>query len=211
MKKKINSNLFKKSKADSISKNSENVLDKEHHLNKMLLDSLPHPAMLIHKNRKVLAANGIAKKIGVVMNDFCWKEFGKSLCLSDKNKKQAEQNPANPNIQCTFCMADDMFKNMKAQNDSAVYAFDRLFDTYWIPLNDEIYLHYAIDITERKQAEAELEKHREQLEVLVAERTKEVDTRNKELESMHKVFIGREFRIKELKDQVKELKVRLGE
>jgi len=67
------------------------------------------------------------------------------------------------------------------------------------------------DVTVRRLAEEELAKHREHLEELVAERTKEVDARNEELESMHKVFDGREFRIKELKDQVKELKARLGE
>jgi len=67
------------------------------------------------------------------------------------------------------------------------------------------------DITGQKQTEAELEQHREHLEELVAERTKELEKRNEELESIHKNIIGREFRIKELRDQVKELKERLGE
>lgn len=61
------------------------------------------------------------------------------------------------------------------------------------------------DITERKQAENELEKHREHLEELVKERTVELEEKNKKLEEFNSLFVNREFRIKELKDKVKEL------
>lgn len=61
------------------------------------------------------------------------------------------------------------------------------------------------EITERKQAEKELEKHREHLEELVKERTSELKEKNTELERMNEVFTGREFRVKELRDRVKEL------
>jgi len=62
-----------------------------------------------------------------------------------------------------------------------------------------------VDITERKQAEEELNKHREHLEELVLERTNELNDNIKELERFNKLFIDREIRIKELKDKVKEL------
>ena len=61
------------------------------------------------------------------------------------------------------------------------------------------------DITERKLAEAELEKHREHLEELVKNRTAELEEKNKKLEEFNELFVDREFRIKELKDKVKEL------
>ena len=61
------------------------------------------------------------------------------------------------------------------------------------------------DITKRKQAEEELKKYREHLEEIVKERTKELKEKNAELERYNRLFEGREFRIKELKDRVKEL------
>jgi PAS domain S-box-containing protein len=68
-----------------------------------------------------------------------------------------------------------------------------------------------VDITERKKAEEELKKHRDHLEELVKERTKELETKNKRLEDFNKLFVGREFRIKELRMKVKELEKKLGD
>jgi PAS domain S-box-containing protein len=64
------------------------------------------------------------------------------------------------------------------------------------------------DITERRRAEEELAKHREHLEELVKERTYELEKKNADLKRFNKLFAGREFRIKELRDKVKELEGR---
>ncbi|MBI9037453.1 MAG: PAS domain S-box protein [Bacteroidales bacterium] len=58
------------------------------------------------------------------------------------------------------------------------------------------------DITERKNAEKELLKHRERFEELVNERTKELEEKNKELDRALKVFVGRELTIKNLQNKV---------
>ncbi len=60
-----------------------------------------------------------------------------------------------------------------------------------------------------KAANEELESHKNNLEELVRERVKELELKNEELEKYNKLFIGREFRIKELKDTVIELKTQL--
>lgn len=62
------------------------------------------------------------------------------------------------------------------------------------------------DITERKQTEAELEKHRENLEELVKERTQELEDKNRALERTNKAFVGRELRMKELKEEIEKMK-----
>lgn len=59
------------------------------------------------------------------------------------------------------------------------------------------------NISKRKNAETELHIHQTKLEELVNNRTLELEEKNTELERFNKLFIGREFRIKELKDKLK--------
>ena len=64
----------------------------------------------------------------------------------------------------------------------------------------------CFDITEIKEAENELKKHRENLEAIIKERTKNLEEKNTELESFNQLFMDREFRIKELRDELYSLK-----
>jgi PAS domain S-box-containing protein len=64
---------------------------------------------------------------------------------------------------------------------------------------------FITDITDRKRAEDELNKHKDHLEDLVGERTAELKEKNAELERMNELFVGREFRIKGLRDRVRAL------
>jgi len=59
----------------------------------------------------------------------------------------------------------------------------------------------GLDITERKQAAAELTKHREHLQELVSERTFELRATNKELARFNQAMVGRELRMIELKQE----------
>ncbi len=72
------------------------------------------------------------------------------------------------------------------------------------------------DITDNLKNEEELEVYRNNLERLVKERTEELETMNKEiseanlkLEEFNELFIGREFRIKELRDKIKKMEGKL--
>jgi PAS domain S-box-containing protein len=62
------------------------------------------------------------------------------------------------------------------------------------------------DITERKKVEIELQKHHEHLEELVKERTHELEEKNKKLDRINQLFVGRELRMKELKEEIEKLK-----
>jgi signal transduction histidine kinase len=73
-------------------------------------------------------------------------------------------------------------QEFNTMNDPEVHAFNRIWDTYWDPIDKDTFLHYAIDITDRKKAEEELNKHREQLEEIVEERTSDLRKINEELE-----------------------------
>lgn len=64
---------------------------------------------------------------------------------------------------------------------------------------------YTEVITKRKQVELELETLKNKLEIEVKDKTAELEERIKELERFHDATIEREFRIKELRDEVKRL------
>lgn len=66
------------------------------------------------------------------------------------------------------------------------------------------------DITLRKQGEEELNMYRENLEELVKVRTKDLEEKNDKLERFNELFVGREFRIKELKEDIAALKQELS-
>jgi len=66
-----------------------------------------------------------------------------------------------------------------------------------------------VDITERKKVENELREHRDHLAELVEEKTAEIQKRYNELNHQFSVMVDREFRIKELRDEIKELKEKL--
>lgn len=65
------------------------------------------------------------------------------------------------------------------------------------------------DVTDQRRMEKELIAHREHLEELVAERTRDLEEKNQQLERFNKLFVGREFRIKELKNKVRALEEEL--
>jgi PAS domain S-box-containing protein len=67
-----------------------------------------------------------------------------------------------------------------------------------------------LDITERKRAEEELKRLNEELEQRVEQRTAELAAKNEELAKLNRVFVGRELRMIELKEKIRDLEERLA-
>lgn len=86
-------------------KNALEELQKANHLNEILLDSIPHPALLVRKDRKVIAANRLAKEAGTIVGGFCWRDVGHCPYISSKDKKCPEDGSesASKNTSCYFC------------------------------------------------------------------------------------------------------------
>lgn len=61
------------------------------------------------------------------------------------------------------------------------------------------------DVSERKKAEDEIRQLNEELEQRVKERTTELEQKNEELHKMNRIFVGRELRMVELKERIREL------
>ena len=62
------------------------------------------------------------------------------------------------------------------------------------------------DITVRKDLEKKLAEYAQGLEVKVAQRTEELETKLKELERINKIMVGRELKMVELKAELEKLK-----
>lgn len=81
----------------------------------------------------------------------------------------------------------------------------RWYESYSYLLSPKQVATLLVDITERKQAEEAIQKMNEQLEQRVKERTSELEAKIAEIERMNKLFIGRELKMVELKQQIKTL------
>jgi PAS domain S-box-containing protein len=167
-------NLFTHQKADtpeSGSNNSSNDSTSENSLNhaentpndfnETLLSSLPYPAMYIsRKDRVILAANKIALEYGAKVGGHCWREFGKTEFISEKDKeiiqKYPELVPEKFDIKCSFCRSSECFSDSPCQNNPELKAFGKIWDAYWIKVSSDVFLHYLIDVTEQKKLEESL-------------------------------------------------------
>ncbi len=143
-------------------------------LHELLLNSLPHPAMLIHRDHVILAANRAARESGAEVGAYCWLKFNRCAFVDEEIQRYVAESDDDitpearfNEIQCYFCQANAALKNQEPQSLSAVEAFGRLWDIHWIPIDESVFLHYTIDITERKEMENALRESRQRLDKIL--------------------------------------------
>ena len=143
-------------------KKIQNELKDEEKLNQMILDSLPFFMMLITKNRTILSANKIALEVGAVIGDKCWNTFGHCNFIPKKDKEYVDKHGSPPpnKTRCYFCQTEEAFA-VKTPKHKDVYIESKIFDTYWIPFDNDTFIHFAEDITIRRRAEKKLKQSRE--------------------------------------------------
>jgi PAS domain S-box-containing protein len=141
---------------------AERRLAESRRLNQLLLDSLPFPAMLIRKDRTILAANRIAREMGARIGGFCWCDFANAAAPPADSAAEREGGGDPPPVgpACETCMAGRAFSEGRPVREPELRALGDVWDTWWVPLDDQLLLHYAINVSERKSAEAELEEAR---------------------------------------------------
>ena len=117
---------------------------------------------------------------------------------------------------CDFCNN----KILKEENDQIVWELhnDMLNRDFMVtdkaitwPDGRRVRFEVAVDITKRKKIEKELLELNVVLEQKVADRTALLEDNNKRLSEIINQFAGREYRIRELNDKIKELKQKLQE
>lgn len=138
-------------------------------LNQIILDSLPHWAMLIDvRTRTIIAANKLAYEGGAKINCQCWDDFGHRQFISEEHKKIIENEPERKRdnqIKCEYCLADESMESGKPERKE-VEIDGIIWDTWWVPVDKDIYLHYAMDITDIRKTQKKLEEALKEIKTL---------------------------------------------
>jgi len=125
-------------KVDAERKHAEKRLLEESTMRGVLFDNLPCVALVLKKgSREIVASNQAAKQIGAVPGKTCFE----TCALRDDS--------------CPWCLAPELWTTGDPQRLEAEYR-GTYYEGIWVPLTDELYVHYIFDITERKQAEEAL-------------------------------------------------------
>jgi PAS domain S-box-containing protein len=161
--------------------------------------------------------DGMNDTVFVIGFDGKFLEVNKSAVnkLGYRRSELLDMGPADIDTQLESSDIDKLISGMKSdkmqvfetkhqKKDGTIFPVE-ISSSHVTYQGKEAVLSVARDITQRFKAEEELRKYRQHLEELVQERTKELEKTNKQLQEFNQIFVGREFRIKELRDRVKEL------
>lgn len=134
-------------------KEAEEKLQNEVRIRQLFMDALPCVALLLeYHTRRIVASNKAAIAVGAVPGEHCHTSWGQ------------RETP------CPWCLAPKLWQSGTAQH-SQFWGLGIYWDAYWIPVDENLYLHYAFDNTEKQMANDALKKAHDELEHRVAERT----------------------------------------
>jgi PAS domain S-box-containing protein len=116
------------------------ITQQEKYLSQILLDNIPSVALLIRpETREIVHSNKHAAKIGAIPGKQCFVSWGKS------------------SVPCPWCLAPELWATGKTKRIEVVVS-DTVWDTYWVPITEDLYLHYAFDITELRKVTTDIER-----------------------------------------------------
>ena len=115
---------------------AEMVIQEKSYLNQIILDRMPCVTLLIQPHtREIIAANAAAVKDGAVPGKKCYETWIKR---------------GDP---CPWCKAPMLWESGTEQHDT-FEASGTTWDAYWVPVDDNMYMHYAFDTAIYKSRES---------------------------------------------------------
>ena len=144
-------------------KEYEEILQKESRLRQLFLDALPCVAMLLTYNtRIIIASNKAAAAVGAVPGIRCYEGW------------LQRDSP------CPWCLAPKSLSEDHPQNGQ-FWAHGKYWDAFWVPVDQDLYLHYLFDATEKQKDKEALKKAHDELEQRVKQRTLELQQSHAQL------------------------------
>ena len=126
-------------------KRTEKSLIENNRLNQMLLDAMPCVALLMRpKSREIVALNKMAIEAGAVIGKTCFQTWARS------------QTP------CPWCLAPETWATGQAKHLTVEHG-GIWWDAHWLPIAEDLFMHYAFDVTKEKIAEQAILESEERL------------------------------------------------
>ncbi len=110
---------------------AEEILQKKSYLNQIILDRMPCVILLLESyTREIIASNAAAAKIGAVPGKKCFSTWIQ------------REDP------CPWCKAPILWESGEEQH-LKFKASGAIWNAHWVPVEKNMYLHYAFDISDR--------------------------------------------------------------
>jgi FixJ family two-component response regulator len=106
---------------------AEMLIHEKSYLNQIILDRMPCVTLLVQPyTREIIASNAAAVKLGAVSGGKCHQAWIKQ------------------DAPCPWCKAPLLWKSGEEQHHT-FEALGKRWDAYWVPIDDNMYMHYAFD------------------------------------------------------------------
>ena len=118
---------------------------------KLSLTELPCPGLKINKDRIIIEVNILAENSGIKVGTYCWDSFGKRASIPQKDREFFERHNRPPvaGTMCYFCRADEALA-IQAHIVENIFIGGDAWETHWIPVDENHYIHYGIKVSEGK-------------------------------------------------------------
>jgi two-component sensor histidine kinase len=131
-------------------KKIEKTLGEKTRLNKILLDAFPCVALLIRpSDREIIASNAAAARLGAIPGTDCFKTWW--------NNQDA----------CPWCLTPEKWDGEAHHQE--VESEGVFLDVNWIPVDTDLYMHFAFDISESKRSEVRIRNLLAEKEIILKE------------------------------------------
>jgi len=159
---------------------AEETLQKKSYFNQILLDCMPYVAIMLNPvTNDVIASNVAAEKVGVVSGRQCSLTYGGTAC--------------------PWCNPPAVLENGE-EHESVFEAAGKVWDATWIAIDDNMYMLFAFDITDRKKIFLNVNSEKEELKDL-SEMANGIDHNLSGLKNNLKKLAGNLLQMKDKSDK----------
>ncbi|UOD34422.1 diguanylate cyclase [Deferribacteraceae bacterium V6Fe1] len=130
-------------------------IKKENRLIELLFDLLPGFLWLIDKDMIIRKQNkNSAERFGSKLGEKCYESIFCGQFISEQQKYVNPIDMSFKDIKCNFCLASEALGQKTEFSIEVEDSYNgKFYKAWWIPISENEFIHYMIDITEQKESE----------------------------------------------------------